>query len=429
MEEPVPLGPRGDYQPRYSGYMPFARVFDCVWGGRRHVMIGPIQIDRFGQTNLSGIGALERPKVQMLGMRGLPGNSISHLNSMFVPNHSPRVFVPGEVDIVGGVGYNAGALAGGGERDVTSTCASSSRICASWTSPVRTMRSACARSIPGVALAAGAGGNRLPARARAGPHDHRRADPRAARAHPPARSARPARPGHQGQSFRRAPAGPRVSDPLHTLLCERLGCRYPIIQTAMGWVARPELVGASCNAGAFGFLAAAVLRPDEVGPAIERVRALTAAPVRGELPHVPARRRAHRRDPHRTQGDRGQLRARAGQEDDRAFSRCRNRLRAHRRGGEAREEDGRARRRHAGGAGRRGRRSHRLGGEHGAAAAGARCRQGAGHRRRRLCRRPRAGRRAGLRRAGHRHGHALSDDPRVPGAAAHQGTLHARRHR
>ena len=106
VEEPVPLGPRGEYRPRPSGYMPFARVFDCVWGGRRHVMIGPIQIDRFGQTNLSGIGAREKPKVQMLGMRGLPGNSISHLNSMFVPNHSPRVFVPGEVDIVGGVGYN-----------------------------------------------------------------------------------------------------------------------------------------------------------------------------------------------------------------------------------------------------------------------------------------------------------------------------------
>jgi glutaconate CoA-transferase subunit B len=106
VEEPVPLGPRGEYRPQPSGYMPFARVFDCVWGGRRHVMIGPIQIDRFGQTNLSGIGAREKPKVQMLGMRGLPGNSISHLNSMFVPNHSPRVFVPGEVDIVGGVGYN-----------------------------------------------------------------------------------------------------------------------------------------------------------------------------------------------------------------------------------------------------------------------------------------------------------------------------------
>lgn len=69
-----------------------------------------------------------------------------------------------------------------------------------------------------------------------------------------------------------------MSDALNTLLCQRLGCRYPIIQTAMGWVARPELVGASCNAGAFGFLAAAVLRPEEVAPAIDRVRALTAAP-------------------------------------------------------------------------------------------------------------------------------------------------------
>jgi len=69
-----------------------------------------------------------------------------------------------------------------------------------------------------------------------------------------------------------------MSDPLHTLLCERLGCRYPIIQTAMGWVARPELVAGSCNAGAFGFLAAAVMRPEEVGPAIERVRALTDQP-------------------------------------------------------------------------------------------------------------------------------------------------------
>src|SRR5262245_61563985 len=57
-----------------------------------------------------------------------------------------------------------------------------------------------------------------------------------------------------------------------------LGCRYPIIQTAMGWVARPELVAASCNAGAFGFLAAAVMSAEEVGPAVERVRALTDRP-------------------------------------------------------------------------------------------------------------------------------------------------------
>lgn len=63
-----------------------------------------------------------------------------------------------------------------------------------------------------------------------------------------------------------------------TAIHELLGSRYPIIQTAMGWVAKPELVAASCNAGAFGFLACAVMKADEVGPAIDRVRALTDRP-------------------------------------------------------------------------------------------------------------------------------------------------------
>lgn len=67
-------------------------------------------------------------------------------------------------------------------------------------------------------------------------------------------------------------------DALKTPLVEMLGCRYPIVQTAMGWVARPELVAASCNAGAFGFLAAASLNADEVGPSIDRVRELTDRP-------------------------------------------------------------------------------------------------------------------------------------------------------
>jgi NAD(P)H-dependent flavin oxidoreductase YrpB (nitropropane dioxygenase family) len=81
-----------------------------------------------------------------------------------------------------------------------------------------------------------------------------------------------------------------MSDPLDTLLCQRLGCRYPIIQTAMGWVARPELVAASCNAGAFGFLAAAVMRAEEVGPAIDRVRSLTAQPFGVNFHATPASR-------------------------------------------------------------------------------------------------------------------------------------------
>lgn len=108
VEEPVPLGPRGDYRPRFSGYLPFSRFFDAaVWPGKRHAVVTPTQIDRFGQTNISCLGPdYHRPKVQMLGARGFPGNSIHHINSMFVPQHSTRVFVEDEVDMVSSVGYN-----------------------------------------------------------------------------------------------------------------------------------------------------------------------------------------------------------------------------------------------------------------------------------------------------------------------------------
>lgn len=62
---------------------------------------------------------------------------------------------------------------------------------------------------------------------------------------------------------------------LVTALTERLGCRYPVIQTAMGWIATPELVAASSNAGAFGFLACAVMTPTAAAQAIARLRDLT----------------------------------------------------------------------------------------------------------------------------------------------------------
>lgn len=65
---------------------------------------------------------------------------------------------------------------------------------------------------------------------------------------------------------------------VHTELCSLLGCRYPIIQTAMGWVADPDLVAATSNAGGFGFLAGAVMTPEEVEAGIEAIKAKTSAP-------------------------------------------------------------------------------------------------------------------------------------------------------
>src|SRR5262245_14519136 len=122
VREPVPVGPRsgphGEYRIKRESHMGFARIFDNVWSGKRHAMVGPTQIDRWGQANISMIGSdYAKPKSMMLGVRGFPGNSINHANSFFVPNHSPKVFVAGEVDMVASVGYKPERLARGWSLD------------------------------------------------------------------------------------------------------------------------------------------------------------------------------------------------------------------------------------------------------------------------------------------------------------------------
>jgi len=87
-----------------EGWMPYRSVFDVVWAGGRHVMMGATQIDRHGNQNIACIGAWARPKAQLLGVRGAPGNTVNHPTSYWVPNHSTRVFVE-HVDFVSGVGY------------------------------------------------------------------------------------------------------------------------------------------------------------------------------------------------------------------------------------------------------------------------------------------------------------------------------------
>ena len=110
--EPNPLGDRGaNFRQANENWMGYSRIFDNVWSRKRHAMLGPAQVDRFGQSNTSALGGTYRaPKVMMLGARGFPGNSISHPNSFFVPAHSTRVFVDGECDFVSSVGYNPARL-------------------------------------------------------------------------------------------------------------------------------------------------------------------------------------------------------------------------------------------------------------------------------------------------------------------------------
>jgi nitronate monooxygenase len=65
---------------------------------------------------------------------------------------------------------------------------------------------------------------------------------------------------------------------MRTVICDRLGCCYPVIQTAMGWVADARLVAATGNAGGFGFLAGATIEPENLEAEILKVKSLTAAP-------------------------------------------------------------------------------------------------------------------------------------------------------
>jgi acyl CoA:acetate/3-ketoacid CoA transferase beta subunit len=107
----IAAGPDGTMM--QEGWLPYRAVLSPqVASGRRHMMMGAAQLDLFGNQNISCIGDWARPKAQLLGVRGAPGNTVNHPVSYWVPKHSRRVFVD-QVDMVSGVGYDrAAALRG-----------------------------------------------------------------------------------------------------------------------------------------------------------------------------------------------------------------------------------------------------------------------------------------------------------------------------
>ena len=88
-------------------YFGLHEAFDLAQRGELNVLfLGAAQVDRHGNTNLSVIGDIEHPKVQ------LPGGAASAFLMPITPKvviwvtrHSNRVFVE-EVDFVTGQGYN-----------------------------------------------------------------------------------------------------------------------------------------------------------------------------------------------------------------------------------------------------------------------------------------------------------------------------------
>ncbi|GAA4843509.1 CoA-transferase subunit beta [Saccharopolyspora rosea] len=115
LAEPTPLGAEADGTT--EGWMPYRRVLDLVAGGQRRVMMGASQLDRYGNQNISRIGPWDRPKVQLIGVRGAPGNTVNHTTNYWVARHSKRIFVE-SVDLVSGVGHDRARRAGARFHDV-----------------------------------------------------------------------------------------------------------------------------------------------------------------------------------------------------------------------------------------------------------------------------------------------------------------------
>jgi acyl CoA:acetate/3-ketoacid CoA transferase beta subunit len=128
---------------------PYRSMFDWVWSGRRHIMMGASQVDRYGNQNLAAIGDYDRPTVQLLGFRGAPGNTINDPTSYWVPNHGPKVFVPA-VDTVCGIGWDRAAALGPAGRYVEVRRVVTNLAVLDFETPDRSMR---LRSVhPGVAV-------------------------------------------------------------------------------------------------------------------------------------------------------------------------------------------------------------------------------------------------------------------------------------
>ncbi len=246
-----------------EGWMPFGRVFETLSWGRRHVVMGANQIDRYGNQNLSAFGPLQHPTRQMFGVRGAPGNTINHATSYWVGNHTTRVFGD-SVDVVSGIGWDKVDPDNPAYRFMNVYRVVTNLGVFDFNGPDHQMRA--------VSLHPGVEAEQV-------------AENTSFEVH-----------GLGAAGVSRLPTGDEqkliqeVIDPkslrdkeirmtrLRTPLTELIGIEHPVVQTGMGWVAGARLVAATSNAGGLGILASATMTLDELATAVTKVKDATDKP-------------------------------------------------------------------------------------------------------------------------------------------------------
>jgi glutaconate CoA-transferase subunit B len=89
------------------GQYDWSLVFDVITADKFRIFIGPVQIDGSGAANISVVGDWSRPKVQLIGARGLPDDvwRIAQIN-FHIPDQTRRNLVE-KVDFVCSFGNGA----------------------------------------------------------------------------------------------------------------------------------------------------------------------------------------------------------------------------------------------------------------------------------------------------------------------------------
>ena len=104
-------------------------MFDVVWSGRRHIMMGASQIDKFGNQNFAFIGARRQPDARSCSACAARRATRSTTGRRTGSRATRRACSCPTVDVVSGVGYDRAAELGpdGGRfhdiaRVVTNLC-------------------------------------------------------------------------------------------------------------------------------------------------------------------------------------------------------------------------------------------------------------------------------------------------------------------
>ena len=113
---PLPLNDP-DAERTVESYVPYRTIFDIVWSGRRHVMMGATQIDQYGNQNIAAIGDY-KAKSTAIRIAGITRKFNQPPDQLLGAETLTKKFVS-EVDIVSGPGYDRMRLLDSQEIDFT----------------------------------------------------------------------------------------------------------------------------------------------------------------------------------------------------------------------------------------------------------------------------------------------------------------------